>query len=127
MKDFDWVAARAACSLPKVFQQLKLEIEADVKARNEKRGENPYYEFSLIAKNGNLVILVSGNNLPQKTVTIKLTTKGISVHDTDDDFMFEATLTLNNEGECRLKIDNQERDFWQFRRMALEDIFFEGL
>jgi hypothetical protein len=36
----------------------------------------------------------------------------------------KATLTLNDMGECRLKINGQEREFWQFRRTALEDLFF---
>jgi hypothetical protein len=38
--------------------------------------------------------------------------------------MFDVTLTFNNEGECRLTVNGDERDFWQVRRMALEELLF---
>ena len=36
-----------------------------------------------------------------------------------------ATLTLSNDGECRVMIGSREYDLWQFRKMALEHLFFE--
>ena len=44
------------------------------------------------------------------------------MHDGADKLMFDATLTLNDKGECRLKIGEKELDFWQFRKLALEDL-----
>jgi hypothetical protein len=35
-----------------------------------------------------------------------------------------ATLTLNNEGECRLLVNGQELEEWQFRKMMWEELFF---
>jgi hypothetical protein len=40
--------------------------------------------------------------------------------------MFEVTLTFNDEGECRLNVNEKERDWWQVRRMALEELLFRG-
>jgi hypothetical protein len=39
----------------------------------------------------------------------------------DGKLMIEATPTLNDEGECRLMIDGQENNFWQFRMNDLPD------
>ena len=44
---FDWVTARSSCSLPKVFQELRLQAEGDVKTRNGLRPNNSPYEFSV--------------------------------------------------------------------------------
>jgi hypothetical protein len=35
-----------------------------------------------------------------------------------------ATLTLNNDGDCRFKVNGQELQAWQLSRVALEDLFF---
>jgi hypothetical protein len=37
----------------------------------------------------------------------------------------KATLTLTNEGKCKLKVEGGEELYdWQFRRMVLENLFF---
>jgi hypothetical protein len=37
---------------------------------------------------------------------------------------FTGALTLNNNGECRLRVKDEELEQWQVRRMALEELFF---
>ncbi len=38
---------------------------------------------------------------------------------------FSITLTLNNKGQCRLRIDGgEELEQWQVRRIMLEELFF---
>jgi hypothetical protein len=39
---------------------------------------------------------------------------------------FEGTLTLTNEGKCKLRVGDQELDEWQVLRKALEKLFFAG-
>jgi len=41
--------------------------------------------------------------------------------------MFDVTATFSDEGECRLEVNGKERDLWQVRRMALEELLFRGL
>jgi hypothetical protein len=41
-----------------------------------------------------------------------------------NEIILRATITLNNEGRCMLKVDDEELEQWQVRRMALEDLFF---
>jgi hypothetical protein len=40
------------------------------------------------------------------------------------DVRFEGTLTLNDDGDCRLLVNGQELDEWQVLRRALEQLFF---
>ena len=48
----------------------------------------------------------------------------ITVYNEKDEMLFAATLTLNNKGKCRLVVNNKELTQWEFRRMALEKLFF---
>jgi hypothetical protein len=41
--------------------------------------------------------------------------------------MFEVTVAFDDHGKCRLSINGEEREFWQVRRMALEELLFRGL
>jgi len=36
-------------------------------------------------------------------------------------------MALNDDGECRLRVKTKQVEFWQFRRMALESLFFESV
>jgi hypothetical protein len=38
--------------------------------------------------------------------------------------VFFAGLTLNDDGECRLVVDEQQLDLWQVLRRALEPLLF---
>jgi hypothetical protein len=38
-----------------------------------------------------------------------------------------VTLTLDDSGKCCLNVNAQERDCWQVRRVALEDLMYLGL
>lgn len=123
MENFDWVRARSACSASRIFETLRLQVEADVEARRSTRPKNEPFGFSVHAGSNSFVVLREGNNIRER-VTFTLTDKIILVRDTEDKTMFEVEFTLNENGECRPKIHGQEREFWQLRMMALEKIFF---
>jgi ornithine cyclodeaminase/alanine dehydrogenase-like protein (mu-crystallin family) len=36
----------------------------------------------------------------------------------------QASITLNSDGQCKLKVGNDELEQWQVRRMALETLSF---
>lgn len=120
---FDWVKERASCSLGIVFEKLKLELEEDVKTRNALRPENAPYSFATL-QNGDKFLVLLNSNQVRRAVKFVLGTTVISVLDNENEPMFEATLTLNDTGQCRAKIKGEEREFWQLRRSALEDLFF---
>jgi hypothetical protein len=123
---FDWVTERSSCSLPKVFTTLRVQVEADVKTRNGLRPGNSPYEFSVKEDNGEFAVLLKAQQL-QQSVVFRLADHAILVRDDKSNPMFEVTAVFSDRGECTLKVNGEERDFWQVRRMALEELMFRGL
>jgi hypothetical protein len=122
---FDWVTARSSCSLPKVFKDLLLQVEEDVKTRNALRPNNSPYQFSVAATGPDFKVLLEAEDL-HRSVIFTLGEHAILVRDDNGNQMFEVTLAFNDKGECKLKVNEKERDLWQVRRMALEDLLFRA-
>ena len=120
---FDWVTKRSSCSLPNVFKTLRLQVEEDVKTRNALRPNNSPYEFSVEEKGDDFTVLLKARDV-QRSVTFSRAAHAISVRGDKGNPMFEVTLTFNDEGECKLHVNQEERDLWQVRRMALEELLF---
>ena len=123
---FDWVAQRTACSLPRVFRTMMDDVEADVKARNDLRPENAPYEFSIEEK-GNIFNVNLQAAEFRRSVTFQLEDHAILVLDSSGNQMFEVILVFTDEGKCRMKAKEENRESWQVRRMALEDLLFRSL
>ena len=122
---FNWVTERSQCSLPKIFKELTLQVEEDVKTRNGLRPPNAPYEFSSTAKGNEVVVLLKAEGV-QKAVAFSLGEHAISVRDNIGVQMFEVTITFSNDGHCKLYVHEKEYELWQVRRMALEDLLFRG-
>lgn len=120
---FNWVTERSSCSLPNVFKTLKVQVEEDVQTRNGLRPKNSPYEFSVADRGGDFTVLLEAKG-EQRSVTFTLAAHAIQVRAGQGDKLFDVTLTFNDQGECKLNVDEKERDLWQVRRMALEDLFF---
>jgi hypothetical protein len=124
MSEFDWVTARSECSLVTIFERLKLQLQDDVDKRMALRGEAPFnYAFKLVIDGKGAAVVLEGPGLYDSTL-FRLTNKAIEIMDKDGKVKFAATPTLNDDGECRLSINGQELDLWQFRKKALETLFF---
>jgi len=121
----DWVTKRFQCSLPNVFKELTLQLEEDVKTRNALRPNNSPYEFSATPRGDDFTVLLETEDL-SKSVVFSRAEHAIIVRDDKGRTMFEVTLAFNDHGECKLYVDQAERDFWQVRRMALEGLMFHG-
>jgi hypothetical protein len=124
MQDLNWVEARSLCSPVAVFEKIKLQVEEDVRVRNASLGGSRT-QFRFIANGGSFVVAMDAPGVVGRGVKFILTQTGIEVLDAKDKKLLEASLTLNDDGECRLKVDNLEREFWQFRKQALETLFFQ--
>jgi hypothetical protein len=122
---FDWVAERFRCSVPNVFKELLLQVEKDIETRNALRPNNSPYEFT-VEKNGNdFTVILTAKDI-QKSVIFSRAEHAILVLDGHRKTMFEVTPAFNDEGVCKLRVNQQERDLWQVRRMALEELLFRG-
>lgn len=127
---YDWVTQRSACTLPKIFATLRAEVEKDVATRNSLRPNISPYEFSMTDDINAFTVLLKTNDL-RRSVVFSLAEHAIVVRagqsNDQSTQLFEVTLAFDDAGKCRLHVDAQEREFWQVRRMALEDLMFRGL
>jgi hypothetical protein len=121
---FNWVTERSACSLPKVFKTLRAQVEEDVKTRNAQRPKNSPYEFSVVETGSDFAVYFRGKDA-DKSVKFRIAEHGISIRDDKDNQMFEVTLTFTDDGECKLNVNEEQRNFSQVRRMALEELLFQ--
>jgi hypothetical protein len=121
----DWVTARSLCSLPNVFKQLRLQVEEDVKTRNTLRPNNSPYGFSVTENGDEFTVVLEAADV-RRSVAFSLAGHAILVRDFRGKEMFSVTLTFSEEGECKLNVQEKERELWQVRRMALEELLFRG-
>ena len=100
-------------------------MEEDVKTRNALRPDNSPYEFSVAENGPEFTVLLEAKDV-RRSVTFSLTEHAISVRDDKGNQAFDVTLTFNDGGECKLNVGKDERNLWQVRRMALEELLFGG-
>jgi hypothetical protein len=122
---FDWVSQRFACSLPAVFKTLRLQVEEDVKKRNALRPKFAVYEFSVADNDDGFVVTLEANKI-HKTVRFRLADHAICVCNDRGESMFDVTLSFNDRGECQMNVQKERLDYWQVRRLALEDLLFHS-
>jgi hypothetical protein len=122
---FDWVTKRSQCSFPNVFRELRLEVEDDVKTRNALRPDNSPYEFSVAENGDDFTVLLEAEGF-HKSVLFSLAEHAIVVRDDAGNTTFEVTLVFNDQGDCRLHVNDKELELWQVRRMALEELLFRS-
>ena len=72
---------------------------------------------------GNFTVRLEAKEV-RRSVILSLAEHVILERDDKGNPMFEVTLTFNDEGECRLNVNEEERDSWQVRRIALEEQLF---
>ncbi len=129
--NFDWVSAHAACSVSKVFHQLQLEIRTDIETRNRLSTENEKSKyFYTCASNGNsLSVFIESQSVEVEGIGVRFTRtpKGIDAYSLAERLLFSGTVTLSNDGQCRIKVGEIEYNFWQFRKLTLEDVFFTNV
>jgi hypothetical protein len=122
---FDWVTERSQCSLPKVFYTLRQQVEEDVKTRNGLRPENSPYVFTVTEDIHEFRVVLQAQEV-RESVTFSLADHAILVRDEKGNPLFDVIATFGEDGKCKLYVNEQARDFWQVRRMALEGIMFRG-
>jgi hypothetical protein len=123
--NFPWVRARAECSVAEAFNRLRLQVQEDVDQRKALRttSESEHLNFNMVSNGKAFTVGRIEHNI-SKSMTFKITGRGIQVIDENDNPILEGVLTLGDDGQCRLKVSGRDLEFWQFRRSALEDLFF---
>jgi hypothetical protein len=89
--------------------------------------EKESYRFKTGSQNWMFWVSVLGGAI-DKAVAFHRTTTGIEVRDAGNDaVILKGELTLSNDGECKFKVGENTYSFWQFRKLALEDLLFTSV
>jgi len=124
--DWDWVQARHSCAIAAIFRQLELDAQLNVEKR-QALVKPDRDDFGFRFESRDKMFLVSRvASRGARTVVFRLTSDHINVERLGGEEILRATVTLNNDGECRLRVEGQELDRWQLLRRALEGLFFDG-
>lgn len=122
LANFDWVSARAKCTPFKIFEVLHSHVQQDIQKRNLLPAEIAAHKTFSFQSNGNWFAVVYGGN---KGIKFVLTENGIKVEDIESRrILHEGVLVMSDDGQCRLRVGSVEYDLWQFRKLALHDLFF---
>jgi hypothetical protein len=122
--DFDWVTARAGCSALNMFELLKLEAAKNVEAIKAVTKTNGNEMPLSVFDNGSSFAVTRRTFAGELGVRFTLAQDEISVYGHRLDVSFTATLTLDDNGECRFLVDGTTLDRWQVLRRSLEPLFF---
>lgn len=128
---FDWVRARAACSLERIFLVLSETAAGDVRAANELRPSRARFEHKSLDRKFLVIRQEDAGGVTQAaSVVFELQENGIAVRRITParapEPIFTAKPSLTPEGECLLEVGRQQLRPWQVSRLALEDLFFFG-
>jgi len=126
-RDLNWVKTRAECTLSRIFKQLHDEIVVDIAMRSDNLSEShkaAKISFEL-KEEGNESFAVYRNGTGMTTgITFSIAGTNITVMNGRGDIFLQATVGLNNDGRCMLRRGDVDLETWQFRKEALEDLFF---
>ena len=128
-QDFNWVKARHECSFSVEFSRLHLSAKENVEERNKNLPPESAVDFSFHndSENHFEVHRTPALGLVGKRYEVIFLRRNdhILIRNSFLNKNHTLTLTLNNDGECRFKVDGEgEYKRWQVLRMALEPIFF---
>jgi len=60
-----------------------------------------------------------------KGVIFRISLTGVIARDIESQkTICDGVLVISNDGQCRLRVGETECDLWQFRKLALHDLFF---
>jgi hypothetical protein len=121
----DWVEKRATCTIARVFNELCDGIMNDVAAINKALGSNSLFSADMHS-DGSTIFVGQPGQIPRRRVTIGTGQDQIVVVQEWKGEQWSASIGLNNEGRCILRLDDgTELEQWQFRKKALDSLFFD--
>lgn len=121
MEELNWVAKRAECSLSLVFAALEMSLHGDVKARN---AAQPPRKFEVLAVDGRIRVLDVSHGSNGPYVEFRQTENAIVAENNRQWPTIAGHLAIDDEGECRIGVHGHLLKLWQFRKAALEALFF---
>lgn len=123
-QELNWVERRVACTVATVFNELRTGIESDIAAINATKPLSEQFSANPL-QSGMGIVIGQPRRVPNRRVLVALSDHNIEVRHEAKGTNWSAIVGLNNEGRCILRLeDGAELEQWQFRKRALEGLFF---
>jgi hypothetical protein len=123
--NLDWVSERAKCTPFTVFEVLRSQVQRDMDRRNSLNTQLPARKTFVFQSNGEWFAVVYQVLGQSKGVIFRISLTGVIVRDVESQKVIcDGVLVISNDGQCRLRVEQTECDLWQFRKLALHDLFF---
>ncbi len=123
--NLDWVSERAKCTPFSVFEVLRSQVQQGVTRRNSLNAQIPAHKTFTFQSNGEWFGVVYQVHDQSKGVIFRITPNGVIARDIESHApICNGVLVISNDGQCRLRVEQVECDLWQFRKLALHDLFF---
>ena len=124
--DFDWVNARAKCSPSSMFVELQIDAEKDVERINELKAKTGVGRlFELKKTEGSFTVVRFDESQNPTMIAFRLNPESIIIESNRRHAdRIAVTVALNNQGQCVLKLDDEELYRWQLLKRVLEKLFF---
>jgi hypothetical protein len=113
--------------MAKFFERLLLAAKKNVDTRNAAAADGPKFTFH--SPEPALFSVMRQSFGRQAGVRFYRVEEQIYVEGSGgevSELKFDGTLTLTNDGKCRLRVNDRELDEWQVLRTALEQLLFTG-
>lgn len=124
LADFDWVSEREKCTPFKIFELLRAQVQSDMQKRNSSTAGTGIKKFNFESDGAWFAVVYKVDEM-SKGVMFSITGNGVNVQDVESRaLLHEGILTISNDGHCRLRVEQTEYSLWQFRKLALQDLFF---
>lgn len=127
-RNLNWVKALSECSVASVFSALHRGAEEDVADANEMRAAQfpgyPVQKFAVTANSAGNVFSVFEEGNAATAIRFHRESERVLIRASEREYA--VTLTLNDAGECKLRIDGggEQLEPWQVRRRVLEALLF---
>ena len=123
--NFDWVEARHNCSIRVEFEKLRRDVEKATEQQQKLTRDDARFEF--YDKDSGFFVVQCFRGHEDETGAV-FTRKNGSIEVDAAATKFTVSLTLNDDGECRYRIDDGPQEYlrWQVIRRALQPIFFHN-
>lgn len=111
------------------FQALKELVDENCRTRTRETPDGHPYNYRFLEQDEDNFRVIRKGALDECVVAFALKDNRIIVggSDVDPPWRMRLTLTLNDAGLCRFKIDDEgEYMRWQVARRALDSLFFGG-
>jgi hypothetical protein len=122
---WDWVTARAQCSVRAFFERLALGAQQNVATRMALLAGQPLQPRAVVRSELlGTVCSVFTESTKGPVVRLYLDGARLVVRSDDGTIDFAGTVTLDDQGRCRLRVGAEALDEWQVLKRALEPVLF---